>query len=316
MDKKKLTRRTFIQSSSALAGGMAVGMSAGILRAETKGLEIKEYRPLGSTGFKVSDIGLGAGPLKDPALLKLALQKGINYIDTAQGYGKGASEETIGKVMKSWKKRDKVFITTKFSDAKIFDKANLKKNLKEALDLSLKRMNIDYVDSLFIHGIDGGRGNAAELKTAAAENPALYEFIDESVKAGKLKYFGLSSHDSHETLKTVLKRPEYYRVVLYPYIWAAEEGESLNLLKKCKKAGVGLTLMKTRTGCLNLKIKGVDKVEQDKENPYRSKFDKEYLENAIVYVNNQPLTDTTLVSIRTFEDLDWALAMSGRKYKA
>lgn len=310
----KITRRDFLKKSTTAAGGLSAAVILTPRFARGEEMIIKKYRKLGDTGFKVSDIGFGAGPLKDPAILKYGIEKGINYIDTAQSYGKGASEEAVGKVMKNFKAREKVFITTKFSDAAIFEPENLKKNLMAALDLSLKRMKIEYVDSLFIHAIDTGRGNAAELKQAAADNPQLYEFIDEAKKAGKLRLFGLSSHSNYEMLKYVLKYPKYYKLILYPYGWAAKPGESRDMLEKCDKNGVGLTLMKTRTGCLELNIKGIEKVKVDKENPYRSKFTKEYLENAIIYVNNQPLVDTVLVSIKTFEDLEWALSLSNKKY--
>jgi len=315
MIKKGMNRRQFLKRSSLVVGAASLGLGGRVVRASEAEFAIKTYRLLGKTGFKVSDIGFGAGPLKDSTVLKYCLERGMNYIDTAQSYGKGASEEAIGDVLTKWKQRDKLFITTKFSDAAIYDPKNLKKNLKKALDESLRRMKTDYVDALMIHGIDGGRGNAGELKTAAADNPELYSFIDDVKKNGKLRFFGLSSHSDYKTLKTVLKYPKYYQVSLYPYTWVAEGGEGLEMLKKCQENGVGLTLMKTRTGCLKLNIRGIDKVKVDEENPYRSKFTKEYLENAIIYVNNQPLTDTTLVSIKNFEDADWALNMSGKKYK-
>ena len=64
------------------------------------------YRKLGSTGFKVSEIGMGCMNMRDPELVTAAIDRGINYIDTAHGYMRGVNEEIIGTVMKT--KRDKV----------------------------------------------------------------------------------------------------------------------------------------------------------------------------------------------------------------
>jgi aryl-alcohol dehydrogenase-like predicted oxidoreductase len=108
-----MNRRKFIRNSTlGIVGAGALGEKS-LLEAEQKkddSPKIKEYRTLGRTGFKVSDISVGGG--YDESLLNALLDAGINYIDTAESYGNGQVETTIGKVLKNHD-RKKIFVTTK-----------------------------------------------------------------------------------------------------------------------------------------------------------------------------------------------------------
>ena len=102
--KKDISRRGFIGSSLAAAAGLGLSSKDRLFGEnafqESDKPKIKEYRTLGRTGFKVSDISFGGGNLTDEAILATALDAGVNYIDTAEHYARGNSETTIGKVMK------------------------------------------------------------------------------------------------------------------------------------------------------------------------------------------------------------------------
>ncbi len=60
------------------------------------------YRTLGRTGWRVSDIGMGTVPLRDADVVRYAYDKGVNYFDTAEGYGNGAAERAIGDAMQQY----------------------------------------------------------------------------------------------------------------------------------------------------------------------------------------------------------------------
>src|SRR4030042_5411459 len=90
--------------------GYASAQSEQISGTQTQNA-IKQYNILGRTGLKVSDISFGAGGTTDPAIIQYALDLGINFFDTAESYGDGSSEETIGKV--AAQHRDKMIICTK-----------------------------------------------------------------------------------------------------------------------------------------------------------------------------------------------------------
>ena len=96
-----MNRRKFIRNSTfGIVGAGALGEQTLLKAGEKKddSPKIKEYRTLGRTGFQVSDISVGGGI--DESLLSALLDAGVNYIDTAESYGNGQAETTIGKVLK------------------------------------------------------------------------------------------------------------------------------------------------------------------------------------------------------------------------
>ena len=119
-----------------------------------------EYRKLGNSGLKVSEIGLGGdtfGKWVDEqtsiAIINHALDLGTNFIDTADVYGgRGQSEEFIGKAVKG--KRSQVLIATKFGMAMgegPNEGGGSRHHIMSAVDASLKRLNTDYIDLYQIH---------------------------------------------------------------------------------------------------------------------------------------------------------------------
>ncbi len=125
-----------------------------------------EYRSLGRSGLEVSEIGFGAwaiggdawGPVEDDAsiaAMQRALELGINFIDTADVYGDGHSEELVAQVIKG--RRDQVIVSTKGglmghhrdpSGTPVYDRPE---KVREALENSLRRLGTDYVDVYFDH---------------------------------------------------------------------------------------------------------------------------------------------------------------------
>ncbi len=102
--KNKMGRRSFIGgslSAFAAAGLMGKDNLLKISAQEEPSLQkIAEYRTLGRTGFKCSDISFGSSGVTDPAFMKAVLDSGVNYIDTAESYVRGQVERTIGLAMK------------------------------------------------------------------------------------------------------------------------------------------------------------------------------------------------------------------------
>ena len=117
-DKQLFNRRRFLKTS--VAGAMGTGMLSRFdhhrIEQESRNAEskIEEYRTLGRTGFKVSDIGYGAGLLTNANVFEVALDRGINYIDTAEHYSGGGSESAVGEALKK-RDRKSLFLTTKLN---------------------------------------------------------------------------------------------------------------------------------------------------------------------------------------------------------
>jgi 1-deoxyxylulose-5-phosphate synthase len=138
-----------------------------------------KYVNLASTGEQVSELNLGTmmfGGRCDEAeadrILGLAIERGVNFIDTAAGYGDGLTEEILGRIMQGGR-REKLFLTTKVN--KGVDRASI----LSSLDESLQRMQTDFVDLYLIHWPVEGM-NPTEIMGA----------LNTVVESGKTRYVG------------------------------------------------------------------------------------------------------------------------------
>ncbi|HLJ70868.1 MAG TPA: aldo/keto reductase [Roseiarcus sp.] len=157
-----------------------------------------DYIRFGKTGMKVSRLCLGCMTygstkwrewvLEEEAsrpFIKEALEKGINFFDTADIYSIGASEEILGRALKDFAKRDEVVVATKVFNAMGTSpnaRGLSRKHILEAIDASLKRLGMDYVDLYQIHRFD--------YETPLEET---VEALSDVVRAGKALYVGASS---------------------------------------------------------------------------------------------------------------------------
>jgi len=189
---------------------------------------IKQYNVLGRTGLKVSDIGFGAGGVTDPAVIEYALDKGINFFDTAEGYGNGKSEEMLGKV--TAKHRSQMIICTKLG----MDGTTTKEDVLTRFEACLKRLQTSYVDILMMH----------TFVKEAVENPAIYEAFEHLKKEKKIFFSGISHHGPNITtdLKLVLEQNKL-DVILCSYD-PFDYPDMAEFIIEAKKKGIGLVAMK------------------------------------------------------------------------
>ncbi len=148
------------------------------------------YRPLGSSGLKVSEICLGTmmfgGPTSEVDAVRIvdhAADAGVNFIDTANVYEKGRSEEVTGKAIQT--KRDHWVLATKLAQptgSGPNDRGLSRRHMMAATDASLKRLGIDHIDITYIHRVD-----PATPWTEVARS------FGDLIQAGKIRYWGLSN---------------------------------------------------------------------------------------------------------------------------
>lgn len=206
-----------------------------------------DYVNLGNTGLKVSRLCLGCMSfglqprrwMLDEAasrpIVKRALEAGINFFDTANMYGGGASEEVTGRALHDFAKRDEVVIATK-----VFypmgegpnDRGLSRKAIMAAIDASLRRLHTDYVDLYQIHRWD----DATPIEETLAA-------LDDLVHAGKVRYVGASSMQAWQFCKALqlADRHGWARFVSmqphYNLLYREEEREMLTL---CRTEGIGV----------------------------------------------------------------------------
>jgi len=193
-----------------------------------------DYRDLGRSGVKVSPICLGnmnfggsADEAASRSIMDHALDKGINFFDTANVYSNGASEEVVGKALREFASRDEVVIATKVyfeMGPGPNDRGLSRKHILSSIDASLKRLGTDYVDLYQIHRWD--------YETPIEET---LEALNDVVRAGKARYIGASAmyawqfakalytSDLHGWTRFVSMQPHYN------LIYREEEREMLPL---------------------------------------------------------------------------------------
>lgn len=149
-----------------------------------------EYRRLGNSGLKVSELGLGANNFgwwidekKSFEVIYHAIDHGINFIDTADMYDRGTSEQIIGKALKG--KRQDIIIATKFSSRMgdgPNDQGGSRYYIMKAVEASLRRLQTDYIDLYQMHNPDPETPIEETLRA-----------LDDLIKAGKVRYIGCSN---------------------------------------------------------------------------------------------------------------------------
>jgi aryl-alcohol dehydrogenase-like predicted oxidoreductase len=150
------------------------------------------YRPLGKSDLQISPLCLGAmmfGGQTDEytarAIAGRALEQGINFIDTANVYNEGKSEEVVGRLVAG--KRDKWVLASKFgggpSRGNGHESGASRKAIIAAVEASLKRLGTDYIDLIYVHRED--RDTRPEESVAA---------LGDLIRAGKVRHYGLSNH--------------------------------------------------------------------------------------------------------------------------
>lgn len=247
-----MKRRDFLKTAGTAGAAGAVGAFGGLAAASknTEAAEtphIREYRRLGRTGVKISDISFGGGDLSHPSLMARAVDMGINYFDTAPDYG--ASEATIGKYLTQSGNRDKVYIATKFCSKGMYP-AHLDSDAREAdyitaVEESLRRMSTDYTDFIFVHAMgEGGRGLEARLFSEEMLNA--YEKLK---KAGKARFLAVSSHGPTRMEDLLMKavRSGHYDVIMPAHNFMKFPNVPA-VMKAAAAADVGVVTMKTLAG--------------------------------------------------------------------
>lgn len=200
-----------------------------------------EFRNVGKTGLRVSELCLGAMTFGEDAnersshaMLDAFVERGGNFVDTADVYGAGRSEEIVGSWLKS-KDRDSLVVATKaYGDMGPGpnDGGNGRKHLLAAVEASLRRLGTDYIDLYQMHVFDDATPMEETLST-----------LDTLVRSGKVRFVGASNHTGWQLQKAVdLARQLGFEpyVCLQPLYNLLDRDAEFELLPVCVNEGLGL----------------------------------------------------------------------------
>lgn len=197
-----------------------------------------QKRQLGKSGLEVSAIGLGCmgmsagfGPASDTkemiALIHAAIDRGVTFFDTAELYGPYINEKLVGEALHPY--RDQVVIATKFGfDLQGEDPSELNsrpEHIKEAVEGSLKRLNVDYIDLYYQHRVDPN----VPIEEVAGT-------IKDLIQEGKVKYWGLSEAGVKTIRRAHAVQPLTAVQSEYSMMWRSPEKE---LLPTLEELGIG-----------------------------------------------------------------------------
>ena len=190
----------------------------------------------GKTGMMVTRLGFGGIPIQRQTeaeavkVVQRCLDLGINYLDTANGYT--TSEERIGKAVKG--KRQSVYIATKTFPG-------TPEIIEQNLDLSLKRLDTDYIDLYQFHGIN----DITVLNKILDPENGLYKVFEKAKKAGKIRHIGITSHQM-DAAKAEVKSGKF-ETIMFPFNFITNE-PAKELLPLCREHDMGFIVMKPLAG--------------------------------------------------------------------
>ena len=184
----------------------------------------------------VTRIGFGGIPIQRlnddeaVAVVRKCLDLGVNFLDTANNYS--VSEERIGKAIKG--RRDDVYIATKTG-------GRTREDIEKQLELSLKRLDVDYIDLYQFHGVS----DQATLDKILDSEDGLYKVFEEASQAGKIRHIGITSH--HLDAAKVQVKSGRFETIMFPFNFITCEPAD-ELLPLCKEYDVGFIDMKPMAG--------------------------------------------------------------------
>jgi hypothetical protein len=296
-----MDRRQFLRGSAAAGVGLGISPLAAVGVAQGD-IGVRRSVRLGRTELQVSDIGFGSGSLSsDQALVRHALERGIRYFDTAEGYRGGASERTLGAVLEGV--RDEVVIASK----QMTGARDTRQEMMQALEGSLRRLRTDRIDVYFMHAVN----DVARIK-----NPEWPEFLALAKQQGKIRFSGMSGHGGRlvdcvdaaldADLVDVLllgynfgQDPGFMQKFTSSFDFVAVQPDLPRVLAKAKQQDVGVVAMKTLRGA-----------RLNDMRPYE-KGGATFAQAAFRWTLSNEHVDSLIVTMSSVEELDEYVAASG-----
>jgi predicted aldo/keto reductase-like oxidoreductase len=249
-DTGNISRRGFISRTATgiVAAGIS-GLNPAQLAAREKEEKVAKTekkiitRTLGRTGIEMPIVSMGVMNSSDPAIVKASYEAGIRHFDTAAYYQGGRNEKMVGGVVKELGVRDKVIIATKIFTPDLRSSCKPgeeEQTIMKLIEVSLDRLQMTYVDILYIHNLK---------ETGIASNEAIISAARKIKKQGKARAVGVSTHTKMAEIVSEAVETGAWDVVLTAINFTmADYTELMRAIDKAHDTGVGIIAMKTQVG--------------------------------------------------------------------
>ncbi|MBK7628463.1 MAG: aldo/keto reductase [Bacteroidales bacterium] len=295
MGKKQISRKEFFtRTLTGLAGISLISKDLKVPATYSQ-----ELRSIGKTGIMVSPVCFGAPRTNEESLIKYAVSKGINFIDTGRSYGNGNNERLVGRAISG--QRDKTVIQSKIrlDENELPSKGKGKKGaaeirnaLQTKIDASLKALNSSYIDVLLYHD-------------AADENLLFHtetmKFFADMKSSGVIKAHGFSTHNDFMNLPERNNKEVFYDVIMVPFNpkgsfvhsvtgnyseW--DQKKLISVLSEAGEKGIGVIAMKTCSG-------GKHSLKEGSEPTFK---------DSVLWVLQHKFISSAAIAMANFEQVD------------
>jgi len=282
------SRREFLIKS--ITGVTSISLLPSLIKEKGRAKREKNiiYRTLGRTELKIPIVSLGCGLVDNPQLVRAALDAGVFHFDTAPGYGSGANESILGEVFKG-RPRDSFVVATKIGLPadnrtgllpKNISSSQFKAYFHNALDTSLKRLQLGYLDILYFYG-----PKYPDLIGLHLVKDVMLEVKEER----KASFLGVSFHQNEPAMIQAAVDEKIYDVILTAYNFRQPHKEEVKkAIAYGAKAGLGVVAMKTMAGVY---------WDRERKHPINAKA-------ALKWVLQDENVHTTIPGISTFDQLE------------
>jgi len=270
-----------------------------------------EYRKFGKLDLNVSALGFGcmrlpvvdgeSGKIDEPlatAMLRKAIDQGLNYVDTAWSYHLEHSEPFVGRVLKDGY-REKVFLATKMPSWLV----KSQEDLERLFTTQLERLQTDHFDFYLLHALNAGHwDNYLKVK--------VFDWAERKLSAGQIRHLGFSFHDRYEVFKQILNGYDNWDFcqLQYNYMDVNEQAGRRGLLEAAEK-GLGVIVMEPLRGG---KLAAQNPPVQVAEAFSRSQRDWTMAEWALQWLWNQPEISVVLSGMSAMEQVEQNLQFASR----
>ena len=301
-------RRSFIKTSALAGAGTLLpgaAQSAPTPASNTRG--VQAYRRLGRTELKISDISFGSSRLRtgEEALVHHAIDRGVNYFDSAESYTGGESETVIGNAIKG--RRDKVYLVSKTLTSSSTSAATMMHDLEG----SLRRLQTDYVDVYMNHAVNS---------VDSVGNPEWLAFVEQAKTQGKIRFTGISGHAGRliecldyaidEDMIDVMlvgynfgQDPAFYDGLTRGFDRIATQPDLPRAISKAKQKDIGVIAMKTLMGA-----------RLNDMRPYEQAGAETFAQAAFSWALANPNVDALIISMTGKDQIDEYLGASGASF--